>query len=142
MAEQPALIDPFAIWRDLVSQMEKGANEFANQATKSDQFTQGINKAMSASLAAKKISDELSTRYLTALNLPSRADIEALGERLLAIEDRLLGLSAAIEKLAGVKVSTNAATPTMAPRRTKKPPVEQPVAPAPVAPRKKAKARR
>ncbi len=139
---EPASMDPFALWRDMVAQMEKGANEFANQATKSDQFTQGMNKAMSASLTAKKISDELSTRYLTALNLPSRADIEALGERLLAIEDRLIGMSAAIDQLAGVKVSTSTATQTTAPRRTKKPPVEEPVAPAPTASRKKAKPRR
>ena len=138
----PLSLDPFALWRDMVSQMEKGANEFANQASKSEQFTQGMGKAMSASLAAKKISDEFTTRYLTALNLPTRADIEALGERLLAIEDRLIGMSAAIEQLTGVKVSTSAATPTTAPRRTKKPPIEEPVAPAPVSSRKKAKARR
>ncbi len=138
----PSALDPFALWRDMVSQMEKGANEFANQATKSDQFTEGMNKAMSASLVAKKMADDVSTRYLTALNLPSRADIEALGERLLAIEDRLIGMSAAIEQLAGTKVSTRAVTPTAAPRRTRKPPVEGPVAPAPVATRKKARARR
>ncbi len=138
----PSPLDPFALWRDMVSQMEKGANEFANQATKSDQFTEGMNKAMSASLVAKKMSDDISTRYLTALNLPSRADIEALGERLLAIEDRLIGMSAAIERLAGGKVSTSAVTPTATPRRTRKPPAEEPVAPAPAATHKKAKARR
>ena len=138
----PSPLDPFALWREMVSQMEKGANEFANQASKSDQFTQGMHKAMSASLVAKKMSDDVSTRYLTALNLPSRADIEALGERLLAIEDRLIGMSAAIEQLAGGKVATGAATPTAAPRRTRKPPAEHPVAPAPAATRTKAKDRR
>ena len=141
MAE-PSPLDPFALWRDMVSQFEKGANQFTNEATKSDQFTQGMGKAMSATLAAKKISDELSTRYLTALNLPSRGDIEALGERLLAIEDRLIAMSSAMEQLAGVKGSVNAAKVMAAPRRTKKPPVEEPVAPTPVAARKRAKGRR
>ena len=138
----PSPLDPLALWRDMVSQFEKGANQLTNQATRSDQFTQGMGKAMSATLAAKKISDEVSTRYLTALNLPSRADIEALGERLLAIEDRLIAMSAAIEQLAGVKISTSPAAPPAAPRRTRKPPAEEPVAPAPAVARKKAKARR
>ena len=138
----PSPLDPFALWRDMVSQMEKGANEIGNQVSKSEQFTQGMQKAMSASLAAKKISDDITTRYLTALNLPTRADIEALGERLLAIEDRLLAISAAIERFAGVKLSATATTPNVAPRRTKKPPVEEPVAQTPATTRKKAKARR
>ncbi len=141
MAE-PSPLDPFALWRDMVSQFEKGANQFTNEATKSDQFTQGMGKTMSATLAAKKISDEVSTRYLTALNLPTRADIEALGERLQAIEDRLIAMSAAIEQLTGVEVSVNAAKAMVAPRRTKKPPTEAPVAPTPVVTPKRAKARR
>ena len=138
----PSPLDPFALWRDMVSQMEKGANEFGNQLGKSDQFTQGMQKAMSASLTAKKLSDEVTTRYLNALNLPTRADIEALGERLLAIEDRLIAMSAAIERLAGVKLSSTANAPALGPRRTKKPPAQEAVAQAPATTQKKAKTRR
>ena len=141
MAE-PSPLDPFALWRDMVSQFEKGANRLTNETTRSDQFTQGMGKAMSATLAAKKISDEVSTRYLTALNLPTRGDIEALGERLLAIEDRLIAMSTAIEQLAGVEISTTVGAPTTSPRRTRKPPGEVLVAPAAAVARGKAKARR
>lgn len=141
MAE-PSPLDPFALWRDMVSQFEKGANRLTNETTRSDQFTQGMGKAMSATLAAKKISDEISTRYLTALNLPTRGDIEALGERLLSIEDRLIAMSAAIEQLAGVKISTTSAAPTTSPRRTRKPPGEVPAASVPAVAPKKARVRR
>ena len=150
MAE-PSSLDPFSIWRDLVSEVEKNTNRLVTEATKSDEFNQGMGKAMTASLFAKKASDELAMRYLTAMNMPSRGDIEALGERLLAIEDRLIAMSAAIEQFSGVRVSTGAALPIAAPKRTRKPPEEAAGVPsskaavvpasAPVA-RKKAKGRR
>ena len=125
----PALIDPFALWRDFTSQLEKRANELANQATESDQFTGMMNKAMSASLVAKKTTNDLTNRYLSAMNLPSRADIDALGERLQMIEERLIGMSAVLDRLAGPKAPAAAGLPTVGPSRTRKPPSEVPAAP-------------
>ena len=127
----PALIDPFALWRDFTSQLEKRANELANQATESDQFTGMMNKAMSASLVAKKTTNDLTNRYLSAMNLPSRADIDALGERLQMIEERLIGMSAVLDRLAGPKATAAAGLPTVGPSRTRKPPSEVPAAPVP-----------
>ena len=143
MAELPSL-DPFGFWRELVSQVEKGVNEFANQGMKSDGVVKGMNKALSTTLVTKKITKELMQRYFEALNLPTRPDIHALGERLQTIEDRLIGISATLDRLAGGKPLGNAGLPLPAPSRTKKPPVREPVAvaPAPVAPRKSRKASR
>ncbi len=129
----PASIDPFALWRDFTSQLEKRANELANQATESDQFTGVMNKAMSASLVAKKTANEMTNRYLSAMNLPSRADIDALGERLRMIEERLIGMSAVLDRLAGPKVAGAAGLPTIGPSRTRKPPPETLAAPPAVA---------
>lgn len=112
-------LDPFAMWREMLSQWEKGTNDFANRATESDAFAEGMHKLMGTSLSAKKFSDELSTRMLVALNLPSRADVEALGERLASIEDRLIEVTRALETVTGTSVVRSAGP---APRRTRQPP--------------------
>lgn len=143
MAELPSL-DPFAFWRDLVSQVEKGVNEFANQGMKSDDVAKGMNKALNATLVTKKITKELMQRYFEALNLPTRPDIQALGERLQTIEDRLIGISTTLDRLGGGQPLGHAGLSLPAPSRTRKPPVHEPVAvaPAPVIPRKTRKAAR
>jgi len=125
-------LDPFALWRQMLSQWEKGTNEFVNKASESDAFAEGMHRLMGTSLSAKKASDEFAGRMLLALNLPSRADVEALGDRLQAIEDRLIDVTRALEELTG----PSASRPTLpAPKRTRKPPpAEEAATPAPAAP--------
>ncbi len=118
MAE-PLSFDPFAPWRDLVSQMEKGVNEFAASGMKSDEFASAMGKALSASVAGKALKQAMLGRYLGALNLPTRTDIEALSGRLQAVEDRLIGLQTTLDRIAGVKPLAAAGA---MPPRTRKPP--------------------
>ena len=61
---------------------------------------------------------EVMGRYLDALNLPTKTDIDGLGERLHAIEDELSRVSAAIEKLAGSSDGPAGGVPRVA--RTKR----------------------
>src|SRR5258705_11176235 len=117
MAEATPL-DPFALMRDLVSQLEKGANDFARPLMESDGFAQGANQVTSAALVAKKLAQKLSQRSLEALNVPSRADILALGDRLQAIEDRMIGMQATLDRMPG----SPAKSTLSAPSRTRKPP--------------------
>ena len=143
----PSTLDPFALWRDLVSQMEKGVNEIADPALKSDEFAQVANKVLGASLAGKALKREMLNRYFGSLNLPTRSDIEALSDRLQAIEDRLIGMSTTLDRLAGVKPRGGTGAAVAAPSRTRKPPPpvqEAAAAPAPApapAARKSRKAR-
>lgn len=135
MPESTLPLDPLAVWRDMISQWEKGTNQFVNQASASDAYNEGMHKAMGASLTAKKMSDDLVKRYLLAFNLPSRDDVEALGERLQAIEDRLIGIATALDTMSGGLVTSTTLSPVRsiaAPRRTKRPPTEEP--PAAIAP--------
>jgi len=145
---QPSSLDPFALWRDLVSQMEKGVNEYADPAMKSDEFAKVANKVLSASLAGKALKQEMMNRYFGALNLPTRTDIDALNDRLQAIEDRLIGMSATLDRLAGVKPRAGTGLAVAGPSRTKKPPpiheaaaTAQVATAAPAAGRKTRKAR-
>ena len=72
MASTP-LLDPMALWRDAVAQWEKGVNEVAGKTLGTSEFAQGMHGAMGTTLSAQKTFAELMGRYLTAINLPSRA---------------------------------------------------------------------
>lgn len=138
---QPPSLDPFALWRDLVSQVEKGVNEYADPALKSDEFAKVANKVLSASVAGKALKQEMMNRYFGALNLPTRTDIDALSDRLHAIEDRLIEMSATLDRLAGGQPRGASVS---APSRTRKPPPAVPdaaPAPPPAVARKRTKAR-
>jgi len=127
---QPVSLDPFSLVRGLVAQLEKSVNERSGPVMKTDGFAKGANRAMSAAMIAKKLSQELSQRSFEVLNIPSRADIIALAHQLQAIEDRMIGMQATLDRLAG-----GSAKPGLpAPSRTRKPPapvIEIAAAPAP-----------
>ena len=118
MAE-PGSLDPFVLVRDLVSRLEKGINEFANPVMRSDGFSKGANKAMSAAMVAKKLAQDLTQRYFEALNIPSRSDIMALTDRLQSLEDRMIGMQATLDRIAGGPAHKLALP---APARTRRPP--------------------
>ena len=137
MAELISL-DPFVLVRDLVSRLEKGINAFANPVMRSDGFARGANQAMSAAMVAKKLARALTQRYFEALNIPSRADIVALTDRLQALEDRMIGMQATLDRIAG-GAAHKPALP--APSRTRKPPVPAVDVVATPAPRRSRKLR-
>jgi hypothetical protein len=68
--------DPLALWRDMLSQWETGFNRLA-----------GKNMVPPDFMAA------LMGQYLTAMNMPSRADLAAVNERLHKIENHLAHLT-------------------------------------------------
>jgi hypothetical protein len=118
MAEQKSTPDPAAAFRELVSQWEKGFNEFASRTMNSEEFSRAMNKATTASTVMQQQLGELIGRYLMTLNLPSRAEMVNIGERLQAIETGLHRVSTQLEKLAG----GSANSPVAGPPRTKRPP--------------------
>lgn len=125
----PISTDPTVIWRDLVAQWEKNVNELGHRVMGSDEFNRSMNQANSVSLALQQTMGDFVGRYLTTLNLPNRADITALGERLQTIERTINRLAGLIEQQAG---ASQAATADAVPRppRTKTPPVQPAAGPA------------
>jgi hypothetical protein len=97
--------DPVAIWQNMIGEMEKGFNSFANQAMASPQL------------------GDLMEKYLVSMNLPSRAQMVGMAERLQSIEGQLNEIKALLHQ-----VHNNSAVPeggyAAAPRppRTKRPP--------------------
>ncbi|MEO8538809.1 MAG: poly(R)-hydroxyalkanoic acid synthase subunit PhaE [bacterium] len=128
MADQ-ANLDPLAMWRDWVANSERQWNGFLNNAMATDEFSQTMGRMMDVYLNVQKQMNEVMGRYLTLINVPTRNDILAVGERLSGIEDRLNGIEDAINAAlranaagAAAPAASNGAAPaTVRPPRTKKP---------------------
>src|SRR5262245_37685007 len=121
VAEQTSAPDPFAMWREWVSQSERQWNTFLNQAMGSESYSQSVGRFMEFYVAAQKQLGESMGRYLTALNLPTRADLLGLGDRLAAIETRLARLEAVLTRGSDGAAGDDA-VPAARPPRTRRPP--------------------
>jgi hypothetical protein len=109
--------DPMAFFRQMVSQWEKVANEFGGKVASSSEFAQGMQGMTTASLTVQQAVSEATGKALTAANMPTRADMIGLGERLSAVEARLIR----IEDLL-MQATAGAAPVPVGPKRTRKPP--------------------
>jgi SMC interacting uncharacterized protein involved in chromosome segregation len=115
--------DPVALWQNMVSEMEKGFNSFANKAMESPEFSKVVNQVGGATAGAQKQLGDLMERYLVGMNLPSRAQMVNMAERLQSIEGQLNEIKALL-----YQVHQNSGAPgggpATAPRppRTKRPP--------------------
>lgn len=126
MADQ-ATVDPLALWRDWVANSERQWNAFLNNAMATDEFSQTMGRMMDVYLNVQKQMNEVMGRYLQIINVPTRNDVMAIGERLSQIEDRLVSIedalnsarraSAPVEAVA----AANGAPAAARPPRTKKP---------------------
>jgi hypothetical protein len=121
-----APVDPFAAWRDIVSQWEKSVNALANREMASDQFSGSMNQMMNVMLRAQQSVGDAMIKYLAALNLPSRADLIALGEQLGSIESQLSRIAVAIELQAQAAAPPPAAAPPAAAPSNAAPPRTSP----------------
>jgi SMC interacting uncharacterized protein involved in chromosome segregation len=115
--------DPVAIWQTMIGEMEKGFNSFANQAMTSPEFSKVVNQVGGATAGAQKQLGELMEKYLVSMNLPSRAQMVGMAERIQSIEGQLNEIKAMLHQMQ--RASGNIANDiTGAPRppRTKRPP--------------------
>jgi hypothetical protein len=115
--------DPFAVWQKMMAEMEKGFNAFANQAMASSQFSKAMNQAGGATAGAQKQLSDLMERYLVRMNMPSRAQMVGMAERLQAIESQVNDIKALLEQMNATAAMTRdspAAPPK--PPRTRRPP--------------------
>ena len=117
--------DPAAIWQNMIGEMEKGFNSFATQAMASPEFSRVMNQVGGVSAGAQKQLGELMEKYLVSMNLPSRAQLVGMAERIQAIEGQLNEIKALLHQ-----VHNNSSAPdggygaTPRPPRTRRPPSE------------------
>jgi hypothetical protein len=115
--------DPVAIWRSMFGEMEKGFNAFANRAMETPEFSKVVNQVGGASAGAQKQLGELMEKYLANMNLPSRAQMVSMAERLQSIEGQLNEIKALLHQVhhnSGAPAGGLAPAPR--PPRTRRPP--------------------
>ena len=91
--------DPAAIWQNMIGEMEKGFNSFANQAMASPEFSKVMNQVGGVTAGAQKQLGELMEKYLVSMNLPSRAQMVSMAERLQSIEGQLNEIKAMLNAM-------------------------------------------
>ena len=115
--------DPVAIWQNMVGEMEKGFNAFANRAMESPEFSKVVNQVGGASAGAQKQLGDLMEKYLVTMNLPSRAQMVSMAERLQSIEGQLNEIKALLHQVHhNSGVPDGGLAPAPRPPRTKRPP--------------------
>ena len=113
--------DPVAVWQNMLGEMEKGFNSFANQAMTSPEFSRVMNQVGSVGAGAQKQLGELMEKYLVSMNLPSRAQMVSMGERLQSIESQLNEIKALLHQVHNTSGAA-ATPPAPKPPRTRRPP--------------------
>ena len=113
--------DPAEVWRNMLGEMEKGFNTFATQAMSTPELSRVMNQAGGIAAGAQKQFGELMEKYLLGMNLPSRAQLVDMAERLQAIEGQLSEIKAMLYRAQG-KYGGVGGAGVPKPPRTRRPP--------------------
>ncbi len=114
--------DPVALWQKMIGEMEKGFNAFATRAMESPQFSQALNQVGGATAAGQKQLGELMEKYLLTMNMPSRAQMIGMAERLQSIEGQLNEIKAILYQIQGNAAGSGGVyAPAARPPRTRRP---------------------
>jgi SMC interacting uncharacterized protein involved in chromosome segregation len=116
--------DPAVIWQTMIGEMEKGFNSFANQAMASPEFSKVMNQVGGVSAGAQKQLGEMMEKYLLAMNLPSRAQMVGMAERIQSIEGQLNEIKALLHQVHHNSLAPEGGYSASRPPRTKRPPSE------------------
>jgi SMC interacting uncharacterized protein involved in chromosome segregation len=116
--------DPAVIWQTMIGEMEKGFNSFANKAMASPEFSKVMNQVGGVTAGAQKQLGELMEKYLVSMNLPSRAQLVGMAERIQAIEGQLNEIKALLHQVHNNSSAPDGGYGAPRPPRTKRPPSE------------------
>ncbi len=114
--------DPVAMWQNMIGEMEKGFNSFANQTMSSPEFSKVMNQVGGVAAGAQKQLGELMEKYLVSMNLPSRAQMVGMAERLQSIEGQLNDIKAMLTQMSKASGVATGGPSAQMPPRTKRPP--------------------
>ncbi|RJF75350.1 poly(R)-hydroxyalkanoic acid synthase subunit PhaE [Rhodopseudomonas palustris] len=93
--------DPAAAWQAMLGEMSKGFTTLASQAMAQPEIAKAVGQVSGATAEAQKQFGTMVEQYLAGLNLPTRAQMDALEARLAAAEARIDQLTASIEQASG-----------------------------------------
>jgi len=121
--------DPVRIWREWMIKSEKMWSDHLTEMMGNEKFSKGMGRYIQEGLHTHRIFSDGMAQYLSNLNIPSRADVLDIGDRLGQIEDTLAGLQieireqrAQLTKLANTGAQASTDDAPRRPSRTKRPP--------------------
>jgi hypothetical protein len=100
--------DPVALWQQMIGEMEKRFNAFAT--------------AGGVTAGAQRQFGDVMERYLLGMNLPSRAQMVGMAERLASIEVQLCEIKTMLQQMNAGAAAQSAMAAAPRPPRTKRPP--------------------
>jgi SMC interacting uncharacterized protein involved in chromosome segregation len=112
--------DPVALWQQMIGEMEKGFNALATQTMTSPEFSKAMNQAGGVSAGAQKQFGDFMEKYLLSMNLPSRAQMIGMAERLQSIEAQLGEIKTMLQQMNAGAAPQGSMPPR--PPRTRQPP--------------------
>ena len=129
------LLEPMRMWREWYQKSEKQWSDMLTDVMADEKFGRTFGHLFQEWLHAKHMISELIGQQLAAFNMPSRADLLDVRDRLGEVEDGLGQLTAEISQLRrllnskSVVETPSPASPTV--KRTRKPGRTQPEQPTP-----------
>jgi hypothetical protein len=111
--------DPADLFREMLGHWERTSNELVGKMLQSSEFSRSMNNATTLSLKLQQTMHEQMTRFLAALNMPSREEVASLGAGLRAIDERLTRIEAMLAASTGASAAPARERPR--PPRTRKP---------------------
>jgi len=116
-------MEPMRMWREWVQKSEKQWSEALTGMMADEKSSKMFGHYFQEWLHAQNMFTEMVGQQLAALNLPSRADVLGVEDRLGGVEDALSTLTAEIHQLKKQLAASNQvpSTATAKPRRTRKP---------------------
>jgi hypothetical protein len=114
--------DPVALWQQMIGEMEKGFNAFATEAMASPEFSKAMNQAGGVTAGTQRQFGDVMEKYLLSMNLPSRAQMVGMAERLQSIEALLCEIKTMLQQMNAAAAPQGAVAAMPRPPRTKRPP--------------------
>jgi Staphylococcal nuclease homologue len=114
------ILNPMAMWRDWIVKSETQWSEAMSGLLKDERAGPSLKKQVDEARMMHRQFGEMAQAAMAAAYMPTRADIEAIDERMGRLEDGLAQLSAQVIALREALVAQGAAQATRVPR-TRKP---------------------
>ncbi|MCA0240666.1 MAG: hypothetical protein LCI02_07370 [Proteobacteria bacterium] len=115
------LSDPVKAWRDWFVRNEREWSEALTRLMKDDGVARAVGQEINTALHAQQMLAQGMATPLALLNLPTRDDVVALGERIGQLEDAVARIEAALVQALRAGAAGTAGT-AHAPARTRQPP--------------------
>lgn len=119
--EETRMTDPFRAWREWFQENEQRWSESMTEVMGDDRFAKGMGRYFQEALHTQRMFTDSMAQYLGNLNMPSRSDILALGDRIGQLEDTISSLQVEVRNLRDGRAGP--AAPSR-PTRTRRPPAD------------------